>query len=176
MLVAQENDDPDSDTLPAASSADGSVPASSSQPSTAASSSQSSKTIEERRLDTLRFGTETEIAGLIQTLKNEKVSYLDKDLVEIAKNTRNRNILTGIFSLFSDAEKKGLEDRAIKAIRERDEEANETVLAAVDYLGRVRAREAADPIEELINSGENRFLNSSFRALGRLAGRQADGV
>ena len=128
------------------------------------------KTLEDQRLDTLRFGTETEIANLIQTLKNEKVSYLDKDLIEIARGTRNRSILSGIFSFFGEMEKTGLEDRAIRAIKERDEEANETVLAATDYLGRVRAGEAVDCLEELINSGESRFLNTAFRALGR-AGR-----
>ena len=131
------------------------------------------KTIEDQRLDTLRFGTETEIAALIQVLKNEKVSYLDDDLIEIARNTRNRNILAGIFSFFGDMEKTGLEDRAIKAIHERDVEANETVLAAVDYLGKVKAGEAVSYLKELINSGENRFLNTAFRALGR-AGNSED--
>ena len=77
------------------------------------------KTVEEQRLATLRFGTETEIANLIQTLKNEKVSNLDNELIEIANNTRNRNILTGIFAFFGETEKKGLEKRAIKAITDR---------------------------------------------------------
>jgi len=131
-------------------------------------------TIEQQRLDIMRFGTETEIANLIQQLKDEKVSYLDKDLIDIAQKTRNRNILGGIFSFFADMEKKGLEDRAIKAIDERDQEANETVLAAIDYLGRVRASGAKDSLEELINSGESRFMNSAFRALGRCAKSQAD--
>jgi HEAT repeat protein len=116
----------------------------------------------------MRFGTETEIASLIQTLKTEKTDYLDKELVEIAQTTKNRNILAGIFSFFGETEKTGLEDRAIRAIRERDDEANETVMAAVDYLGRVKDSAAVDSLEELINSGENRFLNSAFRALGRV--------
>ena len=130
------------------------------------------KTLEERRLDIIRFGTETEIATLIQTIKNEKVSYLDNELIVIARNTRNRNILTGIFSFFGDMEKPGLEERAIRAIRERDEEANDTVLAAVDYLGRVKAGESIDYLMELINSGESRFLNNAFRALGRASGSE----
>ena len=127
------------------------------------------KTLEEQRLDTLRFGTETEIAALIQTVKTEKVSYLDKELIEIAQKTRNRNILSGIFGFFGDTEKNGLEDRAIRVIRERDDEANETVLAAVDYLGKVKDGGAVDSLKELIDSGESRFLNSAFRALGRAA-------
>ena len=127
------------------------------------------RTIEEQRLNTLLYGTETEISNLIQTLKNEKVSYLDKELIEIANNSRNRNILGGIFSFFGEAEKSGLEDRAIRAIAERDEEANDTVLAAIDYLGRVKAAQAVQSLQELINSGENRFLNPAIRALGRTA-------
>ena len=135
------------------------------------------KTIEEQRLLTLRFGTETEIANLIQALKNEKVNYLDDDLIEIAQNTRNRNILAGIFSFFGDTEKRGIESRAIRAIEERDQEANETVMAAIDYLGKVRHAGAAGCLEELINSGESRFLNAAFRALGRAGrGQAADAV
>ena len=125
------------------------------------------KSIEEQRLEIMRFGTETEIAKLIQTIKDEKVTYLDNELIEIAKNTRNRNILSGIFALFGETRKAGLEERALRAIRERDDEANETVFNAVDYLGRVGAKEAADDLIELINSGENRFLNNAIRALGR---------
>jgi HEAT repeat protein len=125
------------------------------------------KGIEDQRRDTLRFGTETEIASLIQTLKNENVDYLDNELIEIAQKTFNRAILPGIFGFFSEAEKSGLENRAIKAVTERDAEANETVMAAIDYLGKVKASQAVDCLKELINSRETRFLNNAFRALGR---------
>ena len=133
------------------------------------------RTLEEQRLDTLRFGTETEIASLIQTVRNEKVTYLDEELIGIANRTRNRNILTGIFNLFAEMEQMGLEERATRAILERDNEANETVVAAVDYLGRAGAVDAIDVLEELINSEERRFLNNAFRALGRIS-KEADAL
>ena len=126
-------------------------------------------TLEKQRLDTLRYGTETEIAALIQTIKNEKVDYLDNELIEIAQKSKNRAIISGIFGFFTETEKSGLEERAIRAITERDQEANDTVLAAVNYLGSVKAGEAVDAIEELINSGESRFLGNALRALGRVA-------
>ena len=128
------------------------------------------RTVEEQRLDTLRFGTETEVAALIQTLRTERVSYLDDELIRIARTTRNRSILSGVLGFFGDMEKPGLEERAIRAVAERDEEANDTVLAAVDYLGKVKAGVAVDCLEELIGSGEARFLNNAIRALGRLRG------
>ena len=127
------------------------------------------RTIEDQQRDIMRFGTEGEITTLIQTLRNENISYLDDDLIEIAERTRNRSILSGVFGFFGEREKSGLEQRAIRAITGRDYEVNEVVLAAVDYLGRVKAAEAAETLMELITSGESRFLNNAIRALGRVS-------
>ena len=130
---------------------------------------EAARAAEQHRRDILHFGTETEIATLVQTLRNESDTSLDEELIRIAEDTRNRNILAGIFNFFSDREESGLEDRAIRAIRERDYEANETIFSAVDYLGRVNAAEAIDTLKELISSRETRFLNNAIRALGRAA-------
>jgi HEAT repeat protein len=128
------------------------------------------RTPEERRMDTIRYGTEAEIVGLIQTLKNENADYLDDALADLVRTTRNRNILSGVFSFFGDRAKGGLEDRALQSIENRGEEANETVLAAVDYLGKVKAARAVPSLESLLDSDEQRFINAGIRALGRAAG------
>jgi HEAT repeat protein len=119
------------------------------------------------RRDTILFGTETEIAALIQTLRTENATYLDDELVTLVEGTRNQRILSGVFTFFGDREKNGLEDRAIRAIVERDDEANETVLSAIEYLGRVKSAEAIPVITGLLDTEERRFLNTGFRALGR---------
>jgi HEAT repeat protein len=125
---------------------------------------------EERRLDVIRYGTENEIAALVKTLKNENADYLDEELCELAQNTHNKSILTEVFSFFGDRAREGLEGRAVEALDFWDDEAAETVLAAVDYLGRVKAATAIEPLRALLNTGEGRFLNPSFRALGRIGG------
>ncbi|MCL2374878.1 MAG: HEAT repeat domain-containing protein, partial [Treponema sp.] len=131
---------------------------------------------DQHRRDTLLFGTETEIANLIQTLRSENDFSFDSELINAAENTRNRNILTGVFNFFGEAERSGLEDRAIRAVRERDYETNETVLAAVNYLGWVNAPQAIPALKELITSRESQFLNNAIRALGRAAkGQQESG-
>jgi HEAT repeat protein len=128
------------------------------------------RSIEEERLDTIRYGTETEIIALIRTLREEKAYYLNDELALLLENTRNRNILSGVFSFFGEQNREGLEERAIRVIRERDDEANETVIAAVNYLGTVKAPAAAAPLETLLNEGEARFMGAAFRALGRVGG------
>jgi HEAT repeat protein len=125
---------------------------------------------EERRLDIIRYGTENEIAALVRTLKNENADYLDAELCELVQNTHNKSILIEVFSFFGDRAREGLEDRAVEALDFWDDEAAETVLAAVEYLGRVKAAAAIEPLKALLNAGEGRFLNAGFRALGRIGG------
>jgi len=122
---------------------------------------------EASRRATIQYGTETEIASLIQALRNENADYLDTELIALIDNTRNQRILSGVFGFFGEREKSGLEERALRAVTERDEEANETVLSAIDYLGRVKYAQAAPVIMDLLNTEERRFLTSGFRALGR---------
>ncbi|MDR2133688.1 MAG: HEAT repeat domain-containing protein, partial [Treponema sp.] len=130
-------------------------------------------TVEAARLATIRYGTETEIAALIQILKSEGSGYLDGELAALAENTRNQSILSGLFTFFGDREKSGLEDRAIRALEERYEETGETVLSAAEYLGKVKAVRAIPALRELLDSGEQRFMNTAFRALGRAGGADA---
>ena len=132
------------------------------------SQESSASTANQRYINTIRYGTETEIANLIQTLKNENDASLDSELLNLAVTAKNKNILTGILNFFADRQKKGLEDRAMALIQERDYEANETIYAAIDYLGKVNAIQSVSTLTELINSGEARFLNNAIRALGRV--------
>jgi HEAT repeat protein len=122
------------------------------------------------RLNTLKYGTETEIAALIQTLKTEGADYLDNEIIALVENTRNQRILSGAFSFFGEREKNGLEHRAIRAIEERENERNETILASIDYLGRIKDPNAAPVLQKLIEGSERRFVNVSIRAYGRISG------
>ena len=125
---------------------------------------------EAARFATIKYGTETEIAALITSLKNEGAEYLDDELIILVNGTRNQRILSGVFSFFAEREKAGLEERAMQAIIDRDIEASETVLTAIDYLGKVKASQAEETLREVLDSGERRFMNISFKALGRIGG------
>jgi len=120
---------------------------------------------ESARRDIIQYGTETEIEGLITSLKAENTDSLDEDLITLAQDSRNHKVLIGIFSFFGDRQKKGLEERALKVISERENETNETVHAAMDYLGKIKCPEAVPVIMELLDTEERRFLSTGFRAI-----------
>jgi len=130
---------------------------------------QQNQNTEASRRDVIRYGTETEIASLIQSLRTENADYLDEELIEVAQTSGNQRILTGIFGFFGERGKNGLEERAVKAINNRDYETNETVHSAIEYLGRVKSSDAVPAIIDLLDTEERRFLNTGFRALGRAA-------
>ena len=132
--------------------------------------------LEQTRLNTLKYGTETEIAALLQALRTENADYMDDDIIKLVENTRNNKILGGAFAFFAGREKSGLEARAIRAIEEREDEENETVHAAIDYLAKVKAVAAATVLRTLLESGERRFMNGAFRALGRVSGNDSDEI
>jgi len=121
---------------------------------------------EASRPDTIKYGTETEIAALIQTLRTENTDTFDDELITLAQTSKNTKVITGILGFFGDREKSGLQDRAIKAIKQREDEANETVLSAMDYLGKMKTAEAVPVIKELLDTEEKRFLSAGFRAIG----------
>jgi len=121
---------------------------------------------EDSRFDILKYGTETEIANLIQTLRTEKSDVFDDELVNLAQTSKNAKVLTGILGFFSEREKGGLQERAIKMITQREDEANETVLSAMEYLGKMKSAESIPVIMELLETEEKRFLSAGFKAIG----------
>jgi HEAT repeat protein len=130
----------------------------------------SKKTTVEQRLDTIKFGTENEIASLVKELKNENSGDMDEALITLVQNTINRNILSGVFSFFGERAKGGLEDRALRALKDWDIEAVDAVLGAADYLGKLKAEAAIAPLKAMLDAGDKRFMNTAFRSLGRIAG------
>lgn len=123
--------------------------------------------LEERRREIVRFGTDAELISLVAALDSEGARYLDAELVALAESTGNSKILVSVFDYFRKREDRSVLRRAVRAVEDRDEEVPATVDAAVSYLGGVRAKEAAPALRALVESEEKRYAAASVRALGR---------
>ena len=141
-----------------------------------AAQSQGAAQADSLRRDVIRFGTETEIAALLTELRAEGAEEFDAEIIALASGTTNHRILTVAFNFFAERERAGLEARALRALEDRLDEHSETVLAAIDYLGRVGEREAMLELRALVDSGERRFSLNAIRALGRIGGVSGGGT
>ncbi|MDR0375307.1 MAG: HEAT repeat domain-containing protein [Treponema sp.] len=125
------------------------------------------------QLDVIRYGTETEIAALIESLKKD-ASYeddnLDAELARIAQTTQNRKIVAGALSFFGGRQKGDLRERAIAIIENRADEPQDAVVAAMEYLGKIKPPGAASVLKEVVDDGASDTLGPAIRALGSVAG------
>ena len=116
--------------------------------------------------ETLKYGTDNEITELIKTLKKENADYLDKDLAELAGETKNPIIKSQIMTFFAEREKKGLEKEAVLLVENREDVDSANVLSAVEYLGRVHYAGAQDALRTLLEGGEERYMGAAIKAIG----------
>jgi HEAT repeat protein len=123
----------------------------------------------EKRRDIIHYGTDNEIAALIGTLRTEKTGDFDQDLIKIADETNNTTILTALLSFFADREQKGLEKRALSILDDRENNRNDVVLGAIDYLGKMKSRDAAAVLALILDEDSGPLTNAAVRAYGRIA-------
>jgi HEAT repeat protein len=120
--------------------------------------------------DTIHYGTDGEIAILIKKIKADKISGLDEDLAELAEKSNNETILSGIFSYFSEQNKKGLEDKALAILQDREDKSAVIILAAIDYEGAIQDKNAQTALLQIVSQNEERYNNAAIKALGKIAG------
>lgn len=122
---------------------------------------------EDGQRDVLRYGTDSEIAALIQTLKKNNSDALDDDLIDLAGKTKNTQIKSAVIIFFSDREKKGLEKEAVYLIENRNEAETGNVLTAIDYLGKIKYVDAQNNLRAALEGGEEIYRIPVIRAIGR---------
>jgi HEAT repeat protein len=127
--------------------------------------------IEDRERDTLRYGTDSEIAALLQTLKKNNSAALDDDLIRLAGETKNAQIKSAIIVFFSEREKKGLEGEAIYLLENRNEIETGTVLTAIDYLGKIKYVDAQNNLRAVLESDEAMYRIPAIRAIAKALDR-----
>ncbi|MDR3324440.1 MAG: HEAT repeat domain-containing protein [Spirochaetaceae bacterium] len=125
---------------------------------------------EEGQRDALRYGTDAEIVALMQSLKKNKADYLDAELAELARATKNPRIKSAALTFFAEKEKSGLEGVARALIETRDELDGAAVIAAMEYLAAVRAADGQDVLRAVLESGEDAYRLGAIRAIGRATG------
>ncbi|MDR0526522.1 MAG: HEAT repeat domain-containing protein [Spirochaetaceae bacterium] len=121
--------------------------------------------------DVLRYGTDNEISELIKSLKKDNSSYLDDALVSLLKSTKNSVIKSQVISFFAERGKEGVEDEALSLIEKREDAEPAAVLAAIDYIGKVKYSGAQKTLRQLLEDDDERWKNPALRAIGAAAGK-----
>jgi HEAT repeat protein len=126
-----------------------------------------------KNLDVLRYGTETEIIALVDSLKLEKNAKYDDELAQIAEKTNNTKVLVSLLKFFGETEKSGLENKALSMLKDfvGIEAARRTLaLEAAGYLGKLKSKAALPSLKGILDAASDgdtanaAMVNASIRA------------
>lgn len=126
------------------------------------------KTLREERLDVIRYGIETEIATLIETLGNEKSTEFTDELVTLFNETRSVPVREGIIRLFILEKLDVLNGWTIELLKDPWDEKSTTVNLALSYAAALTLRDAAPSVRELLTNENTVFRSSAIAALGKI--------
>lgn len=145
------------------------------QYNTSAATSESGKEAEKKARDTIAYGIDTEIADLIDSLKNDEDNRFVNDIYDIFYETKSVAIREKIIEYFTKLEDPCLEDYAVGILAEPYEEPGTTVDLIFTYVSKAKVTSAAPATKRLIEEENEQYFNQAVRTLGDI-GNDSDAV
>ena len=119
-----------------------------------------------RRLDVLRYGIETQVIELINTLTSEKNKDYTEDLLPIFDTVTSPRLRSAILDYYSMLELDLAASRAAAIVANRDETPDTLVGTAFSYLLTLKSDAALDHARRIIEDDERKYLGAAIKMLG----------
>ncbi|MDX9897965.1 MAG: HEAT repeat domain-containing protein [Spirochaetia bacterium] len=123
-----------------------------------------------KRLDTLRYGIETQVIELLDTLKSEKNTDYAKEILSVFDASSSPKLRTAIFQYLGSMQLDDAESRGLDIISDRDNQIEALVQAAFSYLHTIESRIALKEALAILDEGDKRYLTSAIKAIGGSGG------
>ncbi len=118
-----------------------------------------------KRLDTIRYGIESQLLDLLNTLIAEKSDDFNDELVLLLATTKSPKFKSALLNFFSGRKYFPVQDDAVSMIRNRDSETETVVISALNYLINLKSVIARSEVKEIIANKELKYLNLSIKLL-----------
>ena len=127
---------------------------------------------DEKRRETIRFGTESEIVSLVQGLiANDDPRYSD-ELYDVFGKSRSPAAREKILEYFAKFEDPCLEDYAVTILNDPYDERNSTVEQAFRYVAAVKTKAAVPAVATLLESENESYFLPALTTLGEIGGEK----
>jgi HEAT repeat protein len=123
-----------------------------------------------RRTATIRYGIESELLDLFKTLVSEKEGRYDDEILALFKKTSSAKLKIAILDLYRQLAWKGGEDEALAVVKGRDNQDQNLVAGALDYLAELRSKRALEYSKTLLDENNKAYIVPLIRLLGRAGG------
>jgi len=127
--------------------------------------------LKESRIDTLRFGIESEVIDVLQSIFSEKAQGYNDVLTDLIESEKNPKILQLVYQIFTDAQYDGAIDSAMEQLqRYVDDERvdDKSLMAAMTYLGDINAQQAQDLFYDSLQEENESITSYALTQIGKL--------
>lgn len=124
------------------------------------------KTERERRLDTLRYGIESQVVDLLAALRAEKNDDYKPDILAVFDASTSAKLRVAVLDYFSALSLPDAEGRAAAILGARDGSEDSLVAAAFSYLIALKSKAALPEAARIIEDSEKRYLEAAIRLMG----------
>ncbi len=127
----------------------------------------------ETRLETLKFGLDSEVTSLIKELVAEEENpTFTKEFSELFSLTKNTALKDSLINYFTKFENDSIKDYALVILEDPYDEKSTTVSALIKYVATLKFAEAGESLVAIIEADEKKYFNDAVIALGLIGGAE----
>lgn len=124
----------------------------------------------ERRRETLQYGLDSEVIGLISTLITEKEDAFSQEISDLFPTVRNSALREKIITYFIEFKNPALKDYALYLLEDPYDEKTSTVNSVINYVKNLNITEAAPLLQDIIEGENEAYFNAALDAIGEIGG------
>lgn len=126
----------------------------------------------QQRIDTLRYGIESQVVDLVGLLKVERNKDFLAELLGLLSKAGSAKIREAVLDYCAVLEILDAQEAAAAIIAARDQNPDSTVGAAFSYLIAIKSSAANEQARALIKANEDRYMAAAIKLLGYSGGEQ----
>ncbi len=126
----------------------------------------------EKKKSTLKFGLESEICDLLQTMTEKEDVRFTNEVYDLFQDTKSVSVREKALDYFAKIEDPCLEDYAVKILADPYEQKNSTVESAFRYAASVKSKAAIPAAKKLLESDLGEYFNGSMEIIGAAGGEE----
>ncbi len=125
------------------------------------------KSLREERIETIKYGIDTQVSDLIKTLESEKNFEFNPDLLKLLENSSNSRLEVSIIKLFGIAEDDSAVEYIFEELQENFNLPDDILVSFIDYIADYQTQEISEYFLGLIEENSNTISIASINALGK---------
>lgn len=126
------------------------------------------QSIIEQREEIFKYGLESEIIDLLNTLIKDEDTLFNKDIFDLFQKTKNVTVKEKIIDYFTVIENPILKDYVLTILEDPYDEKKSTVTLLLKYTSKLKLQEADPLVLELLKSENEDYIDICIETLGEI--------